>query len=93
MIADCIGDENEHANVTPFRQNGLCWYYEGIVKESASMLFELSREGVIEVNVNARELLRVNGEGVNGIEHAQVLDLIDDGERWEGDVLHNQPYG
>ena len=30
---------------------------------------------------------------MSGIEHAQVLDLNDDGERWEGDVLHNQPYG
>ena len=93
VIADCIGDENEHAYVTPFRHNGLCWYYEGIVKESASVLFELSREGVTEVNAYARELLRVNGEEVSGIEHAQVLDLNDDGERWEGDVLHNQPYG
>ena len=81
-IADCIGDENEHAYVTPFRQNGLCWYYEGIVKESASVLIELSREGVTEVNVDSHELLRVNGEEVSGIEHAQVLDLNDDGERW-----------
>ncbi|KAM7454178.1 hypothetical protein BLSTO_05068 [Blastocystis sp. subtype 1] len=30
---------------------------------------------------------------VSGIEHKQVLDLNDDGERWEGDVLNNQPYG
>ena len=30
---------------------------------------------------------------MTGIEHAQVLDLSDDGERWEGDVLNNQPYG
>ena len=93
VIADCIGDENEHAYVTPFRHNGLCWYYEGIVKESASVLFELSKEGVIEVNVNAHELLRVNGEEVSRIEHAQVLDLNDDGEKWEGDVLDEKPYG
>ena len=30
---------------------------------------------------------------VNGIEHVQVLDLNDDGERWEGDVLDDQPCG
>ena len=30
---------------------------------------------------------------VSGIEHKQVLDLNDDGERWEGDVLNNQPCG
>ena len=39
------------------------------------------------------QLLKVNGEDVNGIEHNRVLDLSDDGERWEGDVLDNQPYG
>ena len=55
MSADCIGDENDHAYVTPFRHNGLCWYYEGIVKESASVLLELSREGVTEVNVDSHE--------------------------------------
>ena len=82
VIADCIGDENEHAYVTPFIHNGLCWYYEGIVKESASVLLELSREGVTEVNVDSHVLLRVNGEEVSGIEHAQVLDLNNDGERW-----------
>ena len=38
-------------------------------------------------------LLRVNGEDVVGIEHAKVLDLSDDGKRWEGDVLNNEPYG
>ena len=61
-------------------KNGLCWYYEGIVKESVSVLLELSREGVIEVDANARELLRVNGKDVNDIEHKQVLDLSDDGK-------------
>ena len=66
----------------------LCWYYEGIMEQSATMLTMVSLNRVIEVNVDSRELLRVNG-----IEHNQVLDLSDDGERWEGDVLNNQPYG
>ena len=30
---------------------------------------------------------------VNGIEHNEVLNLSDDGERWEGDVLDDQPCG
>ena len=91
--AEYIKKDNDHCFLTLFNHNGLCWYYEGIVKESASVLLELSREGVTEVNVDSHELLRVNGEGVNGIEHAQVLDLSDDGERWEGDVLDEKPYG
>ena len=74
-------------------KNGWCWYYEGLIEQSHSAVMEMHIDGVIEVSVNSRELLKVNGENVHGIEHAQVLDLSDDGERWEGDVLDNQPYG
>ena len=74
-------------------KNGWCWYYEGLIEQSHSAVMEMHLDGVIEVSVNSRELLKVNGENVHGIEHAQVLDLSDDGERWEGDVLDNQPYG
>ena len=74
-------------------KNGLCWYHEGLIEKAHSVVVELCLNGVIEVSVNSRELLKVNGEDVKGIEHAQVLDLSDDGERWEGDVLNNEPYG
>ena len=30
---------------------------------------------------------------MKGIKHNQVLDLNDDGERWEGDVLNSKSYG
>ena len=54
--------------------------------------------------MHSRELFTVNkdsscdiGASVafnqHEIEHNRVLDLNDDGERWEGDVLHNEPYG
>ena len=58
-----------------------------------SAMAELSLDRVIEVSVDSHELLRVNGEEVSGVEHKQVLNLSDDGERWEGDVLNNEPYG
>ena len=76
-----------------YRHDGLYGYHEGLVKESHSVVMELRLNEVTEVNVDSRELLRVNDEDVNGIEHKQVLDLNDDGERWEGDVLNNEPYG
>ena len=83
---------SEHAYVTVLNRSGLC-LYKGIAEKSASVIVELNLNGVIEVNVDSRELLRVNGEDVKGIEHNRVLDLSDDGERWEGDVLNDQPYG
>ena len=48
---------------------------------------------VIVVNGKDRQLVRVNEDDVSGIEHGKVLDLSDNGERWEGDVLNNEPCG
>ena len=53
----------------------------------------MDKERVVEVNVKKKELMQLNGKDMNGIEHNQVLDLSDDGERWEGDVLNDEPYG
>ena len=74
-------------------KNGLCWYQEGLVEKSPSIVMELCLNRVIEVDIASLTLLRVNGEEVSGVEHKRVLDLNDEGERWEGDVLNNQPYG
>ena len=74
-------------------KNGMCWCHEGLVEKSHSIVMELCLNAVIEVDVASHKLLRVNGEEVKDIESNQVLDLSDDGERWEGDVLNNEPYG
>ena len=74
-------------------KNGLCWYHEGLIEIAHSIVVELCLNGVIAVDTASHKLLRVNGEEVSGIEHNQVLDLSDDGERWEGDVLQSESYG
>ena len=79
-----------HTVFVDHNDDGLKW---GIVEVSSSVVMELCFGKVIEVDVPSKRLLKVNGWKVNGIEHNQVLDLNDDGERWEGDVLNNQPYG
>ena len=73
--------------------DGLYAYYEGLIEVSSSVLLELSMNRVIEVNMDSHKLLKVNGEDVKGVKTNEVLDLSDDGERWEGNVLNNQPYG
>ena len=92
MCNELIGSAVEHSTLSLFNHDECC-YHEGVIKKSASVIVELSRERVIEVDTASHTLLRVDGEDVNGIEHAQLLDLSDEGERWEGDVLNNQPYG
>ena len=91
--AEYIKKDNDHCFLTLFNHNGLCWYHEGIVEKSSSVLLEISKDRVIEVDTASHKLLRVNGEEVKDVESKQVLDLSDDGERWEGDVLNNEPYG
>ena len=74
-------------------KNALYWYHEGLVEKSHSVVMELCMNGIIEVDTASHKLIRVNGEDVKDNEHNRVLDLNDDGERWEGDALNNQPYG
>ena len=73
--------------------DNVLWYNEGIVAVSSSIVKVMSRERVIEVDTETKQLLKVNGEEVKGVEHKRVLDLSDEGERWEGDVLNDEPYG
>ena len=93
LSVESLKNDNEHVHFTVFNHNRLCWYHEGTVEKSSSVLLEVSVDRAIEVDVQSHRLSQVNGEEVNGIEHNQVLDLSDDGERWEGDVLNNEPYG
>ena len=76
-----------------YKHDGLCWYHEGVIEKAHSIVVELSRDRVIEVDTTAHKLVSVNGEDGKGIEHNVVLNLSDDGERWEGDVLQNKPFG
>ena len=73
--------------------DGVMHAVEGVWRKEGELVMEMSKERVVEVNVKKKELLRVNSEDFSGIEHNVVLDLSDDGERWEGDVLNDEPYG
>ena len=83
----------EDSHLMLFRHDGLYGYHEGLVKKAHSVVVELRLHGEIAVSIDSHELLRVNGKAVSGVEHKQVLDLNDDGERWEGDMLSNEPCG
>ena len=72
---------------------GVMHVVDGVWRKEGELVVEMSKERVVEVNIQSHELLQVNGEDINGIEHNRVLDLNDDGERWEGDVLNNKPCG
>ena len=68
-------------------EKGLC-IVKGIEERNGGRIKEISENGAVEVSVEGKKVLRVNG-----IEQARVLDLSDEGDRWEGDILNDEPYG
>ena len=58
-----------------------------------SVVLEMNEERIVIGDTQSHQLLRVNDEDMKGIEHNVVLDMKEKGERWEGDVLNDQPYG
>ena len=45
---------------------------------------DMNKERVVIGDIQSHQLLRVNDEDVSGIQHNQVLDMKEKGERWEG---------
>ena len=54
---------------------------------------QMSGLNVIAGDIQSHQLLRLNEEDLSEMKQNEVLDLNDEGERWEGDVLNNEPFG
>lgn len=68
--------------------------FEGIISlnKEGDMMTILEKE-VVHFNFFTKCIKHVNDAEIQGVSHNQTLDLTDDGERWEGDVLNDEPYG
>ena len=73
---------------------------KGELKQSIGLVFTggdvIQHSGIgsiVHANVKKHVILCADGKEVHGIKHNVVLNLNDDGERWEGDVLDKQPRG
>ena len=66
---------------------------DSVLLHRGDSVVEMNKERVVIGDTQSHQLLRVNDEDVSGIEHNVVLDMKEKGERWEGDVLNDQPYG
>ena len=70
----------------------------GIVKGASitdnNIVTDYAEEGrIVRADVEKKELLRVDGIDVSEVKHKQILDLNDEGDRWEGDMLNGEPCG
>ena len=66
---------------------------DSVLLHRGDSIVEMNKERMVIGDTQSHQLLRVNDEDVSGIQHGQVLDMKEKGERWEGDVLQNKPYG
>ena len=66
---------------------------DSLLLHRGDSIVEMNKERMVIGDTQSHQLLRVNDEDVSGIQHGQVLDMKEKGERWEGDVLQNKPYG
>ena len=65
----------------------------GISYVTDSVIAEYSGCSLCIVDVAKKKVLRISGYKSDEIEPNRVLDLNDEGERWEGDVLEGKPCG
>ena len=65
----------------------------GLKQIGMHTLCEVNGKEEVCVDVQKKKVVKAGTTSLRGIKHNQILDLSDDGERWEGDVFHGQPYG
>ena len=74
-------------------ENGQWVFQEGIARLDDDSIAEINEEFDTVVNVHETQLISVNGIIVNTSDNSQILNLSDEGDRWEGAVLDDQPCG
>lgn len=65
----------------------------GVTEVDESVVKQICGSKSIEVNVKTKQLLKVDGVRSFDVMHHVILDLSVDGDRWEGDVLDDTPWG
>lgn len=65
----------------------------GVFVHADSIVTELSPNKTVVADRDSHALLQVNSVDLNKVEHSQIIDLNDEGDRWEGDVLQQEPFG
>ena len=98
--SNTMQDTNEQAHSYPIRYTVFRPCEDGLKPDGAwieeideSIVGQFSNCSRIVVNHMSKELLVVDEVDLSGIEHELVLNLNDDGERWQGDVLEDSPFG
>ena len=66
---------------------------KGVSRLDDGVIVEYGSGRIAWVDVNKKELLEVEGMDLSEMKHNEIVDLSVEGDRWEGDVLNNEPCG
>ena len=86
----CLKDP---ASLFSLKQTSYPFPADSLLLHRGNSIVEMNKERMVIGDTQSHQLLQVNDEDVSGIQHNVVLDMKEKGERWEGDVLNNKPYG
>lgn len=66
---------------------------EGLIEKGNSLVLAYFEDNTVVIDENAKRIVTVNGKPAYSIKHEQILSLSDEGDRWEGDVRNDEPFG
>lgn len=92
-----ILNENESGDVARYYareyKNGKFGSVVGIIHVNGKEVYARSSKSLVGVNLKERAFIFVDESKLAQIKHNQTLSRNEDGDRWEGDVLDDKPYG
>ena len=92
-----ILNENESGDVARYYareyKNGKFGSVVGIIHVNGKEVYARSSKSLVGVNLKEKAFIFVNDSILARIKRNQALSLSEEGDRWEGDVLDDKPYG
>lgn len=65
----------------------------GLIEKGNSLVLAYFEDSTVVIDEGTKSIVTVNGAPAHSIKHEQILSLSDEGDRWEGDVLNDEPFG
>ena len=95
FIGSIHTDDSEYCfSVLGHNSSGDETFVKGLLRVNDTVLDKCGNDnGVVVVDVKKKEVLAAEGADLGGLKHNDIVDLNVDGERWEGDVLNDEPCG
>ena len=87
----CIGAPSSY--IACFPKNAKPVPTIGIQRWNSGVVIDKHGESAFRADIFRKRLLKARNTELSRVEHNQILNLSDDGGRWEGDVLDNKPCG